>query len=35
MYLVRDRLSADVADHSNLIKGLLIRAEDARLMGEM
>lgn len=35
MYQVRDRLSAEVADHSNLVKGLLVRAEDARLMNDM
>jgi hypothetical protein len=33
--MVRDRLSGDVADLSSLIKGLLIRAEDARLMRDM
>jgi Bardet-Biedl syndrome 2 protein len=35
IYMVRDQLSADVADLSNLIKGLLIRAEDCRLMRDM
>ena len=35
IYVVRDQMSADVADHSNLIKALLIRAEDARLMRDM
>ena len=29
------KLSADMADNSNLIRSLLVRAEDARLMGDM
>lgn len=32
---VRQRLVAEMADHSNLIKSLVVRAEDARLMGDM
>ena len=32
---VRQRVSAEMADHSNLIRSLLIRAEDCRLMGNM
>ena len=29
------KLSADMADNSNLIRSLLVRAEDARLMRDM
>ncbi len=29
------RLTAEMADHSNLIRSLVVRAEDARLMGDM
>lgn len=32
---VRQKLTAEMADHSNLIKSLVVRAEDARLMGDM
>ena len=32
---VRQRVSAEMADHSNLIRSLLIRAEDCRLMGNV
>ncbi|XP_012883345.1 PREDICTED: Bardet-Biedl syndrome 2 protein [Dipodomys ordii] len=32
---VHQKLSADMADNSNLIRSLLVRAEDARLMGDM
>lgn len=29
------RMNADMADSSNLIKALLIKAEDARILGDM
>lgn len=29
------KLTAEMADHSNVIKNLVIRAEDARLLGDM
>ena len=29
------KLTAEMADHSNLIRSLVVRAEDARLMGDM
>lgn len=32
---VRMKLTAEMADHSNLIRSLVVRAEDARLMGDM
>ena len=32
---VRQRLSAEMADHSGMIKTLVIRAEDSRLMMDM
>ena len=32
---VRQRLSADMADHSGLIRSLIVRAEDSRLMMDM
>ncbi|XP_062922754.1 Bardet-Biedl syndrome 2 protein homolog [Mobula hypostoma] len=32
---VHQKLTAEMADHSNLVRSLLIRAEDARLMGDM
>lgn len=32
---VRQKLTAEMADHSNLIRSLVIRAEDARLMADM
>lgn len=32
---IRMRLSAEVADSSNVIKALVIRAEDARMLGDM
>ena len=31
----RQKLTADMADHSNLIKSMVVRAEDARLMDDM
>ena len=31
----RQKLTAEMADHSNLIRSLIIRAEDARLMGDI
>ena len=34
-HAVRQKLSAEMADHSNLIRSLVVRAEDARLMGDM
>lgn len=33
--VTRSRLTAEMADNSNLIKTLVIKAEDARLLGEM
>ena len=32
---VHQKLSADMADNSNLIRSLLVQAEDARLMRDM
>ncbi|XP_033647290.1 Bardet-Biedl syndrome 2 protein homolog [Asterias rubens] len=32
---VRQKLTAEMADHSNLIRSLVVRAEDARLMADM
>lgn len=32
---VRQKLTADMADHSNLIKSMVVRAEDARLMDDL
>ena len=32
---MRMKLTAEMADHSNLIRSLVVRAEDARLMGDM
>lgn len=32
---VNQRLTADMADHSNLIRVMLVQAEDARLLGDM
>lgn len=32
---MHQKLSADMADNSNLIRSLLVRAEDARLMRDM
>ncbi|XP_005991756.1 Bardet-Biedl syndrome 2 protein homolog [Latimeria chalumnae] len=32
---VRQKLSAEMADHSSFIRSMLVRAEDARLMGDM
>ncbi|KAI6661902.1 Bardet-Biedl syndrome 2 protein-like [Oopsacas minuta] len=32
---VREKISAEMADHSNLIRSLLIRAEDCRLLGNI
>ena len=34
-HAVRQKLTAEMADHSNLIRNLVVRAEDARLMGDM
>ena len=34
-HAVRQRLTAEMADHSNLIRSLVVRAEDARLLGDM
>ena len=31
----RQKLSAEMADHSNLIRSLVVRAEDARLLGDV
>ncbi|XP_060066741.1 Bardet-Biedl syndrome 2 protein homolog [Ylistrum balloti] len=33
--VVRQKLTAEMADHSNLIRSMVVRAEDARLMGDM
>ena len=32
---VRQRLSADMADHSGVIRSLVVRSEDSRIMGDM
>ena len=32
---VRSKLTAEMADHSNLIRSMVVRAEDARIMGDM
>ena len=32
---MRQKLTAEMADHSNLIRSMVVRAEDARLMGDM
>ncbi|GFO26805.1 Bardet-Biedl syndrome 2 protein homolog [Plakobranchus ocellatus] len=32
---VRGKLTAEMADHSNLIRSMVVRAEDARIMGDM
>ncbi|WAR01687.1 BBS2-like protein [Mya arenaria] len=34
-HAVRQKLTAEMADHSNLIRSLVVRAEDARLMGDI
>ncbi|NWX41020.1 BBS2 protein, partial [Steatornis caripensis] len=34
-HAVNQRLTADMAEHSNLIRSMLVRAEDARLLGDM
>ncbi|XP_033117827.1 Bardet-Biedl syndrome 2 protein homolog [Anneissia japonica] len=34
-HAVRQKLTAEMADHSNLIRSLVVRAEDARLMCDM
>ena len=34
-HAARQRLTAEMADNSNLMKSLVVRAEDARLMGDM
>jgi len=35
LHAVRERLTAEMADHSNLIRSLVVRSEDARLLGDM
>ncbi|BFZ04172.1 hypothetical protein BsWGS_07211 [Bradybaena similaris] len=35
LHRVRTKLTAEMADHSNLIRGMVVRAEDARIMGDM
>eukprot|EP00112_Aurelia_sp_Birch-Aquarium-sp1_P014307 Seg308.11 transcript_id=Seg308.11/GoldUCD/mRNA.D3Y31 product="Bardet-Biedl syndrome 2 protein-like" protein_id=Seg308.11/GoldUCD/D3Y31 len=35
LHTVRERLNAEMADHSNLIRSLVVRAEDARIMYDM
>ncbi|XP_014663273.1 PREDICTED: Bardet-Biedl syndrome 2 protein homolog isoform X2 [Priapulus caudatus] len=32
---VRQKLTAEMADHSNIIRSMVVRAEDARLMGDL
>ncbi|XP_041369340.1 Bardet-Biedl syndrome 2 protein homolog [Gigantopelta aegis] len=32
---VRQKLTAEMADHSNLIRSMVVRAEDSRIMGDM
>ncbi|XP_072374634.1 BBSome complex member BBS2 isoform X1 [Scyliorhinus torazame] len=32
---VHQKLTAEMADHANLVRSLMVRAEDARLMGDM
>ncbi|KAK3104019.1 hypothetical protein FSP39_023716 [Pinctada imbricata] len=34
-HAVRQKLTAEMADHSNLIRSMVVRAEDARLMSDM
>ena len=34
-HTVRQKLTAEMADHSNLIRSLVVRAEDSRLMYDM
>ncbi|XP_053934505.1 Bardet-Biedl syndrome 2 protein isoform X2 [Cuculus canorus] len=34
-HTVNQRLTADMAEHSNLIRSMLVQAEDARLLGDM
>ncbi|XP_048172291.1 Bardet-Biedl syndrome 2 protein isoform X2 [Corvus hawaiiensis] len=34
-HAVNQRLTADMAEHSNLIRSMLVQAEDARLLGDM
>ncbi|XP_061578712.1 Bardet-Biedl syndrome 2 protein homolog [Cololabis saira] len=34
-HAVHQKLTADMADHSNYIRNMLVQAEDARLMGDM
>jgi Bardet-Biedl syndrome 2 protein len=31
----RQRISSDMAEHANVIRSFLIRAEDARLIGDV
>eukprot|EP00794_Sanderia_malayensis_P016830 gene16830-18528_t len=35
LHSVREKLNAEMADHSNLIRSLVVRAEDARMMFDM
>ncbi|CAH1786241.1 unnamed protein product [Owenia fusiformis] len=35
IHTVRQKLTAEMADHSNLIRSLVVRAEDARIMSDM
>uniref|UniRef100_A0A915KGJ0 Uncharacterized protein n=1 Tax=Romanomermis culicivorax TaxID=13658 RepID=A0A915KGJ0_ROMCU len=35
LYILKDRLMAEAADYNGLVKGLLIRAEDARLLDDI
>jgi Bardet-Biedl syndrome 2 protein len=35
LHAAAQKLTAEMADHSNLIRSLVVRAEDARLMGDM
>uniref|UniRef100_A0A2C9L6U9 Bardet-Biedl syndrome 2 protein homolog n=1 Tax=Biomphalaria glabrata TaxID=6526 RepID=A0A2C9L6U9_BIOGL len=35
LHRVRTKLTAEMADHSNLIRSMVVRAEDARIMGDM
>lgn len=35
LHAAGQKLTAEMADHSNLIRSLVVRAEDARLMGDM
>ena len=35
MHKVRQRLTAEMADNSGVIRNLVVRAEDARMMNDM